>query len=238
MPAPPARFATTRWSLVRAAADDDVAEARIAWATLCETYWLPVYAFIRRRNARAEDAYDLTQAFFARAIEKGTFAEARRDRGRFRTFILTAVHHFLANERDARFAAKRGGGRAILSLDVTEGERRYLVEPLDQDTPDRVYERRWALTVLETALNRLASQQREAGREQMFAVLRPLMIGEQDSYADAARALGITDGHLRVALHRFRKQFGTCLREVVADTVDDPNEIDGELNELLAIVSR
>ena len=232
------RFATTRWSLIVAAAGPE-SQARSALASLCEIYWFPVYAFIRRTGASADDARDLTQAFFARMLEKGYFKEARQERGRFRSFLLTAVRNFLANERDAARALKRGGGARHLSLEFDDGERRYLLEPVEDETPERVYERRWAQTVLDGAMTRLAARYAEPERRRLFQALRPLVIGrEPDSYASTAASLGVTEGALRVALHRLRRHLAASLREIIRDTVGRPEEVDDELRHLLAIVSR
>jgi len=234
-----AQFATTRWSLIVAAGDPKSPQARSALSALCEIYWFPVYAFIRRTGASPDDARDLTQAFFARVLEKGYFGEARQERGRFRSFLLTSVRHFLSNERDAARAQKRGGGADHLSLEYDDGERRYLLEPADQLTPEHVYERRWALTVLDRAMARLGERYADPDRQKVFAALRPLLVGrEEGGHAAAAAALGATDGALRVALHRLRGHFASCLREVVAETVDANDDVDEELQELLRVVSR
>ena len=233
------KFATTRWSLILAAGDPGSPQASSALASLCEIYWFPVYAFIRRTGASPDDARDLTQAFFTRVLEKGYFGEAKRERGRFRSFLLTAVRHFLSNERDAARAQKRGGGAAHLPLEYDDGERRYMLEPVDDLTPEHVYERRWALTVLDSAMTRLGGRYAEPDRQKVFAELRPLLMGREDgAYAGAAAALGVSDGALRVALHRLRTQFAACLREVVSETVDEGDDVDEELQELLKVVSR
>jgi DNA-directed RNA polymerase specialized sigma24 family protein len=233
------RFATTHWSLILAAADPRSPQAASALASLCEIYWFPVYAFIRRNGASTEDARDSTQAFFARVLEKESFKGARQDRGRFRAFLLTAVRHFLANQWDAARAQKRGGGQVVLPLEFDDGERRYLLEPADGLTPEHVYERRWALTVLDTALSRVAAKYKDADRRELFVALRPLLTGhEPDSYKKTARSLGMTEGALRVALHRLRRQFAGCLREVIGQTVERPEDVDEELQHLLGIVSR
>lgn len=234
------RFATTRWSLVLAARDPDSSEAASALSSLCEIYWFPVYAFIRRTGASIDDARDLTQAFFARVLEKGSFKEARQERGRFRAFLLTAVRHFVANERDAARALKRGGGQVHLPLEFDDGERRYQLEPVDGVTPEHLYERRWALTVLDAALARVSTKHEDdVERRKVFLALRPLLTGrDADSYATAAAELGMTEGAVRVAVHRLRKQFAVSLREVIGETVDTPDDVDAELEHLLTVVSR
>jgi RNA polymerase sigma-70 factor (ECF subfamily) len=232
------RFETTRWSLVLAAGNAKPQEARDALATLCRLYWTPVYAFIRRSGRSHEDASDLTQAFFARVLEKGTLTAARPERGRFRTFLLTSVTHFLANERAAASALKRGGGQRMVALDAGTGDGSYVAEPADADTPERLYEQRWASTVLAAAMERLAARYRDLDKEHVFTALRPLLARDHGSSADVAAALGMTEGHLRVALHRMRRHYGVCLREVIRDTVDQPEDVDDELRYLLTIVSQ
>jgi RNA polymerase sigma-70 factor (ECF subfamily) len=214
-------------------------QAASALASLCDIYWFPVYAFIRRTGVSVDDARDLTQAFFTRVLEKGYFKEAKQERGRFRAFLLTAVRHFLANERDAARAQKRGGGAVHVPLEFDDGERRYSLEPVEGQTPEHVYERRWAQTVLDSAMTRLAARYAEPERKKVFQALRPLLVGrEPDSYTSAAASLGVTEGALRVALHRMRRHLGASLRDVIAETVEREGEIDGELQHLLAIVSR
>src|ERR1051326_232139 len=235
IPRPRARFSTTRWSVVLAAGADDSLTARAALATLCETYWFPVYAFVRRRGSSEDDARDLTQEFFARLIEKCDVTRADQTRGRFRTFLLAAVTHFLANQFRARTAEKRGGGVAHLAIDVGDEERRFHgLEPSDTETPERVYERRWALAVLDTALHRLEQRYRPAGQERLFAGLKGSITADGEGPpASLAAALAMSDGALRVAQHRLRKRFAKALREVVAETVeDDPVLVEDELRHL------
>jgi RNA polymerase sigma-70 factor (ECF subfamily) len=206
---------------------------------LCELYWGPVYAFIRRSGVSTEDARDLTQAFFTRVLEKGWFAQAEQARGRFRTFLLTAVRHFLANEFDAAHAQKRGGGCAPLPLEFEDAESRYLLELADDVTPEDIYERRWALTVLEAALARVAAAYADSARQPVWLALRPVLTGEEsESYAAKAAALGMSEGALRVAMHRLRQQFSKCLREIVTETVERSEDVDEELRHLLAVLSR
>ena len=233
------RFATTRWSLVIATHRKGSDEAAAALATLCEDYWGPVYGFIRRMGRPTEDARDLTQAFFTRVIEKDYFQHADRTRGRFRTFLLTAVRHFLANEHDAATALKRGAGAHHLSLDVDDEERRVQEPVSPTETPDDLYEKRWALAVIDAALRRLALQYEAGPRGTLFAHLRPFLTKDEvSSYADLSRELSMSEGALRVALHRLRKQFASSLRDIVAETVDQPSDVDDELRFLLAVVSR
>lgn len=235
----PRRFVTTRWSLLTAIKKQGSPEAASALETLCSTYWFPVYAFIRRSGRSADEARDLTQAFFARVLEKNYFQDAEQTRGRFRTFLLASVRHFIANERDAEMALKRGGGVRHVTLDVEPEERRFHREPCEKDTPERLYERRWALAALDAAMNRLAERYQRTARRKLFDELRPLLTGDEPaSYAELSARLGATEGALRVAVHRLRRQFASSLREVIADTVDDPHAVDEELRYLMAIVSR
>ena len=233
------RFATTRWSLILAVADPRSSSADAALSSLCEIYWMPVYAFVRRTGASVEDARDLTQAFFTIVLEKGYFKHAQRERGRFRTFLLAAVGHFLSNRRKADRALKRGGGQVVLSLDVDDGERRYQLEPADTMTPERLFDRRWALAVLDHAMARLSAQFVTPDRRKVFTTLKSFLGGhEPESYAAAAATLSLTDGSFRVTLHRFRKQFAASLRDVVQETVERPEEVEDELRYLLKVVGR
>jgi RNA polymerase sigma-70 factor (ECF subfamily) len=237
MPSP--RFATTRWSLVLAVRDAQSPDAAAALATLCETYWYPVYAFIRRTGLSVDEAKDLTQAFFARVLEKDYFGQARQERGRFRSFLLSSVRHFLANQRDWEQAQKRGGAVPHLSLEFDDGERTYQIEPVDRDTPEVLYERRWALASIDSALARVRVKYEHAGKAELFARLRPFLTGDEPgSYAELATALRVTEGSLRVAVHRMRQQFAAMLREIIADTVAGPDEVDEELRELMKAVSK
>jgi RNA polymerase sigma-70 factor (ECF subfamily) len=237
--APSRRFATTRWSLILATREAESPRASAALADLCELYWQPVYAFIRRSGVSTDDARDLTQSFFARVLEKDVFAQAQQSRGRFRNFLLTAVRYFLANEVDAARAQKRGGGHAPVPFEFDDGERRYRLEPTDDVTPEDLYERRWALTVLEATLARVSAAYADSARHPVFVALRPVLTGEEsESYVTKAAALGMTEGALRVALHRLRQQFSKCLREIVAETVERPDEVDEELRHLRVVLSR
>lgn len=234
-PAPSGRFATTRWSLVAAAADTDEASRRAALEELCEGYWYPVYAFVRSRAANQEDAQDLTQAFFARALEKGTLAKADRSRGRFRTFLRTAIANFLLDEQAKANAAKRGGGAPTLSIDFEAGESRYLLEPSHEMTPERVYDRRWAMALIERTLATLEEEWRDSGRSEAFDALKETLPGaaETDVYAAAAAKLGISEAAAKQAAYRLRRRYRELFREEVRRTVADDAEIDDEIARLL-----
>lgn len=232
------RFATTHWTLVIAAGHAASPDAERALAELCETYWFPVYAFIRRGGRNPDDAKDLTQSFFTRVLEKHYFAEARQDRGKFRSFLLTAVTHFLANEHDWHSAKKRGGGQHLLPLQFDDGEQTFLREPVDTITPERLYERRWSLAVIDAAMQRLRKEYEQSDRAELFGRLQPYLTGEEPaSYAELAGELSSTEGALRVAVHRLRRQFASSLRAVVAETVQRPDDVEGELRHLLKAVS-
>ncbi len=226
-----ARFATTHWSLVQAARGPSTSPARAALATLCEAYWYPLYAFVRRRGLNAEDARDLTQAFFAQVLEKQVLDAADPNRGRFRAFLLVACRNFLAREADHARAQKRGGGRAVLSLDFTAGEHQYLHEPAHETTAERLFERRWALTLLDRVLGMLAEEYARAGKSSLFERLQPTLVDDAKSTSHAAIAagLGMTEGAVKVAAHRLRKRFRTLLRDEIGKTVATPEDVDDEI---------
>ena len=218
-------------------AGDRSVEASTALAELCEIYWAPVYAFIRRSGLPAEDARDLTQAFFARVIEKNFIREARPDRGRFRSYLLGCLRHFMSNARDAHRAAKRGGDRLHISLDLEVGERLIERDNIDELSPDRVYERRWVMTVIDQALARVEQKFAASGRTSQFAKLKGLLTGDESrSYAELGTTLGMSEGALRVAVHRIRTDFGKALRDTIAETIGDPSDVDEELRYLLDVV--
>ena len=233
------RFNTTRWSLVLAAGQATNAASGEALAYLCEAYWYPVYAFVRRQGYRPEDCADLTQAFFTRVLEKNYFQEVDPSRGRFRAFLCASLRHFLSNERDRAQTLKRGGPRPPISLDVQTAEGTYQLEPRDDLTPDKLFDRRWALLLLERVLERLRERHESAGKGALFDHLRGFLIGDTAGvpYAEAARAMGSTEGAVKVAVYRLRRQFRDLLVEEIAETVSDAAEIDGEIAYLLRAVS-
>jgi RNA polymerase sigma-70 factor (ECF subfamily) len=236
------RFATTRWSLVLAAgADAPGTGGREALTTLCETYWYPLYAFLRARGHRTEDAEDLTQAFFARVLEKNAIGRADPARGRFRSFLLSSLTHFAANEHDRDVAKKRGGGAPALSLEFERAEGRFQLEPVTDDTPEKIFDRRWALTLLDRVLSRLQTEGgRGGGGETQFAVLKNYLTGEEPQlrYADTARELGMSEGAVKVAVHRLRRRFRDLVRDEISHTVSLPEEIEDELRHLWAAIAR
>jgi RNA polymerase sigma-70 factor (ECF subfamily) len=230
-------FATTRWSLVAVAGQGCSPESREALATLCQIYWYPLYAYARRL-ASAHDAQDLTQAFFAELLEKDYLRAADPQRGKFRSFLLTAFKHFLSRQRERACAQKRGGGRSPLALDFQAGEQRYRLEPADHVTPEMVYERQWALGILEQTLARLRQEMASAGKEKFFECLKGALEGEgtQQSYARIGEELGISEQAVKVAVYRLRRRYQELLRAEIAQTVASPEEIDDELRALFAAV--
>jgi RNA polymerase sigma factor (sigma-70 family) len=235
---PPARFPTTQWSRVISAGDPDAPQAKESLAELCRSYWYPLYAYIRRRGYDPDQAKDLTQDFFARILEKGLFAEADPDRGRFRSFLRTVCAHFLANQRDWEQARKRGGGRTILPIDASLAEGQYTRELADSLTPERIFDRSWALTLLGLVLDQLGREYDEAGKKATFEVLRGMLAGdtEESSYAAVGARLGMTEGAARVAAHRLRRRYGELLRREIAATLANPDEIDDEIRDLFAAI--
>jgi RNA polymerase sigma factor (sigma-70 family) len=231
----PGRFATTHWSLVLSARDRAEPGAAEALAELCQTYWYPLYAYIRRRGHDADEAQDLTQGFFARLLEKDFLGQVEREKGKFRAFLLAACNHFLANERHRARARKRGGGRRPLSLD-TDPEERYRLEPADVLTPETLFQRRWALTLLETVLARLRADFEGRGKGPLFSRLSGFLVAgaERRSYREVAHELGMTEGAVKVMIHRMREKYRDLLREEIARTVDAPGQIDEEVRELFA----
>jgi RNA polymerase sigma-70 factor (ECF subfamily) len=232
------QFASTRWSLVVAAAQRDSPECEAALATLCRQYWYPLYAYARRRLPQPQDAQDLTQEFFARLLAKDYLRQADRQRGRFRAFLLTAFKHFLAKEHERAHALKRGGGRTFVALDFDQGEQRYHQEPSHQTTPEAQYERGWALTLLEQGLTRLREELAGAGKERLFECLKGTLTVDATPrpYAELAGELGMTAEALKVAVHRLRRRYAELIRAEIAQTVATPEEVEDELRELFAAV--
>lgn len=229
------RFTTTRWSIILSAGHASSSQREEALAALCQTYWYPLYAYLRRRGHDSHSAEDLTQAFFARMLEKGDFGLADPARGKFRSFLLTALKNFVANEHDRARAQKRGGGHEILSLDIELGEDRYIKEPADTDTPESLFQRTWALTVLDQAMTRLEAAVAKSGEQRQFYRLRPFLIGEGSSlsYKEVAAELGTSEGAIKVAVHRLRRRFRELLKAEIAQTVASEEEIEAEIRELI-----
>lgn len=211
-----------------------------ALAFLCEAYWYPLYAYARRKGNRHEDARDLVQSFFANLLEKNGLAIADPDRGKFRSFLLSALKNFAAKQWRAETTQKRGGSIPHLSLDYSDGEKRYLCEPEDSLTPDKIFERKWAITILDSAMAKLADEQVAADKKNRFDLLKMYLGGDKNRvpYADLADRLNISAGAVKVAVHRLRSRYRELLRNEIADTVADPNNIDEELQDLFVALGR
>ncbi len=229
-------FHTTHWSMVIEAGRKDSAGADAALSDLCEAYWYPLYAYARRRGLPAEEAEDRTQGFFAALLEKEWIVRADPERGRFRAFLLTAFKRHLGRERARERTQRRGGGRTTLRLDFEDGERRYSLEPTHVDTPERLFDRRWALTLLAGTMGRLAAEFEEDGKAELFREIKVFLPGADAAgpQAEIAERLGMTTGAVKVAVHRLRTRYRECLRTQIAQTVESASEIDEELGELLA----
>ena len=228
------RFPTTRWTLVVAAGNPQRTEARSALVSLCENYWYPLYAYLRRRGYPADQAQDLTQEFFTRVLEGRYLDRADPEKGRFRSFLLTSLKFFVADQEDRQRARKRGGGQ-IVSLEFSSGEERYQREPAHNETPDRIFERRWALSVLDGVVKKLRDEFVQHGRPEHFERLKVFLLGQSDiSYAVLAQEMNTSEGALRVAIHRLRKRYREVFRQEIADTVADPAEVESELRYLAA----
>lgn len=232
------RFATTRWSIVLAAGQAASQDSRQALESLCRAYWFPVYTYVRRHASGVEDAQDITQCFFTHLLDKDTIAKANPDRGRFRAFLLTALQNFLTNERQKARAKKRGGGKVALSLDLDSGESRYQIEPSHELTPEKLFERRWVLALLDQVLESLRMELATEGKVSHFEQLKGGIAGEMtsESYKLAAAALGITAAAAKQGAYRLRKRYRELFRLEVARTVAQDAEIDDEISRLLGIL--
>ena len=232
-------FATTHWSVVLAAGQSRGAQASAALEQLCRTYWYPLYAYVRRRGYGHEDAQDLTQGFLVQLLERQSFARVDRSKGRFRSFLLAGLNYFLADQRARASAQKRGGGRPILSFDAQGAEQRYRLEPVDDRSPDRLFERSWALALLDAVLARLEQEFREAGKAELFQRLRVFLVAAtgQESYADVAADVSMTGEAVKKAVHRLRHRYSELFREAIAQTVADPAEVEDEMRYLYAVMA-
>lgn len=221
-----------------AAAETDSGGADAALERLCRAYWYPLYAHVRRRGYDAQEAPDLTQAFFERLLEKSFLRGADRNKGRFRTFLLAALDHFLANEWRRSHTYKRGGGRSFISLDDDTVEERYRLEPAHHETPEKLFERRWALTLLDQAMHRLAVESAASGKTDLFDAVKPLIGGDRADlpHSQLAARLGLTENALNLSLLRLRRRYGELIREEIAQTVASPGEVDEELRHLMDAV--
>jgi DNA-directed RNA polymerase specialized sigma24 family protein len=231
-------FATTHWSVVLAAGQQDTPQSATALDQLCRTYWYPLYAHVRRRGYATEDAKDLTQEFFARLLARQWLGMADPGRGRFRTFLLAALDHFLANEWHRGQRQKRGGGCEILSRDQDTFESRYLAEPVCNATPELIYQQRWAATLLDRVLERLREEYVAAGKAEFFEAVKSHLWGERScvSLAQLAADAKVSEGAMKVAIHRVRRRYRELLRYEIAQTVAHPAEVDAELRDLIAVL--
>ncbi len=232
-------FVTTHWSVVLTAGRSDTTTARDALAKLCQTYWRPLYAYLRRRGYQPADAEDLTQAFFARLLARNDVASVSPDRGRFRSYLLAAMNHFLSDEWDKARAQKRGGG-CVIQLESSIAESAYAEDQADRLTPETLFDQRWAITVLEEVHQRLSREYEREGKGALFEALRFSLMGERSvaPYADLAAKLGMSEGAVKVAVHRIRLRYRVFLRELIAETVSSPAEVEEELRYLLRALSR
>ena len=223
-----------------AAGRDSTPKSRAALGELCELYWPPLYAYARRQGHSVEQAQDLTQAFFARLLEKRTVQVADPQRGRFRSFLLTSFKYFVANEHDRERAQKRGGRELPVSLDFETVEARYAAEPADTLTPEALFERQWARAVLDRVLRTLRAESVKAGKEATFDHVKELVVGEKNpgGYAAIADALDTTEGAIKVMIHRFRRRYQQLLRDEIASTVSEEADIDDEIRHLIAVLTK
>ncbi|EEF58026.1 RNA polymerase sigma factor [Pedosphaera parvula] len=232
-------FATTHWSVVLTAGRNDLPQAQDALEKLCQTYWYPLYVYVRRRGYAQVDAEDLTQKFFEWLLERNWLGQADQQRGRFRSFLLTSLSRFLANEWDKARAQKRGRGR-VVSLNFEDAENGCAREPVDNVSPEQSFEWRWALTLLDQVLNRLCAEYAAQGKAELFAELKPCLLGERAAqpYAMLASKLGMTEGSVKVVVHRLRQRYRQLLRDEIANTVATPEEVEEELRHLFTVLAR
>jgi RNA polymerase sigma-70 factor (ECF subfamily) len=240
-PRPDAAFVTTRWTSVLAA-QGGTPEASKALGELCEAYWMPVFRFLRREGRSDDEARELTQEFFGRVLARDGFAHADPRRGRFRSFLLGAVRHFLGDLRDRERALKRGGGTPLESLDLpasNDSSPGFQIADARAEIPDTFFDRQWAFAILERAFTQLAAEQEAAGKSTHYAVLKPWLVGETAALpqSNAARALGLSEGAIKVSIHRLRKRFRELVRAEVIHTLPDPAEADAELSYLIDVLA-
>lgn len=230
-------FATTHWSVVLTARGESAA-AKEALEKLCRTYWWPLYGFVRRNGYKPEEAQDLTQGFFALLLERRDLDVVRQEKGRLRSYLLVSLKNFLAKARRRELAVKRGEGRALVPLDELLARERADLEPVDNLTADRIYERRWALTLLEQVLTRLEGEYRSAGNAKLFDCLQEFLSDEpgRRSQAEAAAELGMTENALKQAFHRLRQRYRELLRDEIAQTVALPGDVEDELRHFISVL--
>jgi RNA polymerase sigma-70 factor (ECF subfamily) len=227
-------FATTHWSVVQAAGREFSPEAQAALERVCQSYWYPLYAYVRRTGRTPEDSQDLVQEFFAHFLERNYLRLADQNRGRFRTFLLTSLKHFLINDWRKATREKRGGRYQILSLDVEKTETRFRAEPVDGMSPEKLYDRRWATVLLDRVLDQLKTEFAAANRRPVFEELKSFLTGEgpESTYAEIGGRLGMTEGSLKVTVHRMRRRYRELLRKEISTTVDTPEAVEEEVREL------
>jgi len=237
--APSDVFATTHWTVVLAAGRKSAPQADAALEELCRIYWYPLYAYVRRQTPTKEDAEDLTQAFFARFLEKNYLEKLNSEKGKFRAFLLASLKHFLANEWDKANSLKRGGGLAPLSLDWQNADTKYQIDPPDNLSPDKIYDRAWAVTLLERVIQHLREENEADGNLTIFEQLKPfLMVGKSAiPYSQSAEVLGMTESAVRVTVHRLRKRYRELLRAEIAQTLSDPEQVEEEMRSLFSAFS-
>jgi RNA polymerase sigma-70 factor (ECF subfamily) len=233
-----AQFAPTHWTVV-ITARGNTTHSQVALEKLCQTYWPPIYAYIRRQGKNPHDAQDLTQGFFALLLEKNYLGDVDRSKGKFRSFLLTALKHFLANEWDKAQAQKRGGGKQFISINAEAAETTFVVQPAENISPEKIFERRWALTLLDETLARLRDEYRASNKAELFEQIKETLTGERASisYAEIATRLKTSEGNIKVAVHRLRQRYREVLRAQIAETVSSPQEIEDELRHLFAALS-
>ena len=229
-------FPTTLWTVVLHAGRDEPAQARAALTLLCQAYWYPLYSFVRRRGYSPHDAEDLTQAFFAHLLEKRGLGRIDPEQGRFRTFLLASLKNFLANDHDRSHALKRGGGQTIVSLDEESAESRYQREPSHDLTPERHFERQWAMTLLDQVLDALREEYHRDGKGDLFEELKVVLTGQPEAYAEMAARLRRSEGAIKTAVHRLRHRYREVIRARIAETVG-AGDVDDELRHLLTVLS-
>ena len=238
-PSGTSRFTTTHWSVVLAAGSPESTSHRKALETLCQAYWFPLYAYLRRRGYDKHQAEDYTQSFFVYLFEKPALSRANPKRGKFRSFLLSSLKHFVADERDRAHVRKRGGNKSILSLDFENAERRYSQEPTHDLSPERLFERWWALHVLNRATHRLKKEAQTTQKAQLFERLKGHLVAERgtDTYRNIASEFGMTETAVRVAAHRLKQRFNELVREEIAQTVTNTTHIDEEIKDLFTALS-
>jgi RNA polymerase sigma-70 factor (ECF subfamily) len=232
-------FATTHWSVVLAAREASTPEGAAALEKLCRTYWYPLYAYLRRRGFQEHDAQDLTQGFFAQLLNRQSFHNVTKDKGRLRSFLLTSINYFVGDQRDKATAQKRGGGCQVLSFDAQEAESRYQLEPVDARTPETIFAQRWAMALLDQVLARLSEEFAQAGKCQLFQAMQPFLVerGKEKVYAEAAQEMGMSEEAFKKAVQRMRRRYHQLFREEIAHTVATPEEVEDELRHFRSVLS-